>query len=194
MTVIQALPSAHSQQLFGVYLRSLSEPGALGQLPSYDGPALATAPLVLVDLLAPVAAVGDDAHELVADIAAATGAKHVELEDARVAVAAAETRPAQMARLHTATNYDPQTACVLVQRVAELSNDLQSAGIVLELAGPGIESTAALVVNGVGQEFVEKRNELCADFPRGIDIFFVTDAGVVAGLPRSTTVTVKGNH
>lgn len=194
MTALQALTPAQSQKLFGVYLRSLSEPGLIGRLPAGDTPALATAPLVLVDLLAPIAALDDAAGQLVTELAAATGAPVVEAEKARVAVAGAAASPAQLHRLRTATNFDPQTACLVIQQVDSLSNAPEADGVALELSGPGIETTTTLTVGGVGQEFVDKRNELCAEFPRGIDIFFITPAGEVAGMPRSTTVTYEGGN
>lgn len=194
MNDLKALTPAQSQEFFAVYLRSLSEPGRIGQLPTHDVPPIASAPLVLADLLAPIAALDGTAEKLVVNIAAATGASVVEPSKARIAVACEETDSPALELINTATIFDPHTACLLIKRVETLGTDPTAPGIALELSGPGVQGKATLTVGGVSESFICKRNERCSDFPRGFDLYFVTDGGEVAGIPRSTTVTIGGGY
>lgn len=190
MIDLKALTPAQSQAFFAVYLRSLSEPGRIGQLPYDTVPPVASGPLVLADLLAPIAALDETAADLVASIATATGASVVEPSKARIAVACEDADGALLELLNTATAFNPHTACLLIQRVKSLNSDPMAPGIALELSGPGVQKTTTLAVDGVTESFVNKRNKQCSDFPRGFDLYFVTDSRQVAGIPRSTTVAV----
>lgn len=60
------------------------------------------------------------------------------------------------------------------------------------LTGPGVPAgePVHLEVTGLGDRFLAARADLVGDYPTGIDVLFVTDAGTVAGIPRTTRIEV----
>ncbi|MCC6574936.1 MAG: phosphonate C-P lyase system protein PhnH [Planctomycetes bacterium] len=61
-------------------------------------------------------------------------------------------------------------------------------GLLLELSGPGIESTARLRL-AVAQQWLARREQWNAAFPLGVD-FIIADESRLVGLPRTTKVKV----
>jgi alpha-D-ribose 1-methylphosphonate 5-triphosphate synthase subunit PhnH len=56
--------------------------------------------------------------------------------------------------------------------------------------GPGIESERTVRIAGLSETFWRERAELTAQFPCGIDCYFVS-GGALVGLPRTTHVEVN---
>ena len=114
-----------------------------------------------------------------------TGAPLVEPAQARFVLTLSEPTADSLGTVKTATASDPHTACLVVQRVEKLGPDGE---VTLTLTGPGVDGQCDLGVTGLSPEFFATRAELCANFPAGIDVLLVTDAGEVAALPRTTVV------
>ena len=74
----------------------------------------------------------------------------------------------------------PDRSTTLILQVPDLDS-----GPALRLTGPGIETEAALRVDGVPDYFWRERREQNEVFPRGVDLVFVSGDRAVA-LPRST--------
>jgi alpha-D-ribose 1-methylphosphonate 5-triphosphate synthase subunit PhnH len=80
----------------------------------------------------------------------------------------------------------PDRSTTLIVQVESLSS-----GTTLTLSGPGIERTQLLRVEPLPVDFVERAADNRHQFPRGVDLLFVSKSGV-AGLPRSTLVVREG--
>ena len=83
----------------------------------------------------------------------------------------------------------PDDSATLVVEVPVLSDE--SLGTLqLRLTGPGIEHERALSIEGLSPAFFAARDEANSHYPTGIDVLFVDQTGQIAGLPRTTQVTV----
>lgn len=209
--VLRALSADVSQRVFRACLTALARPGTRHRLPTEtlpteslpEGiPAVALVPLALTDLMAPLAGLGA-AVEPARQIASATGARLVEPEQARFALALEDPtrhdqadrhdQPDGLGRLPIGSNWSPELGAVLCQRVTALDDhaDRQGQGALrLTLSGPGIKSSTMIMVTGLSVRFFATRDELTAAFPTGIDLLLITDDGTVTGLPRTTTIEV----
>jgi alpha-D-ribose 1-methylphosphonate 5-triphosphate synthase subunit PhnH len=87
----------------------------------------------------------------------------------------------------------PDIGATAVVQVEVISPAPMSGSLRLKLTGPGIESETVVFVTGVTESFFEKRRELNAEFPMGLDVFLTCDslsAGpCVLALPRTTRVS-----
>jgi alpha-D-ribose 1-methylphosphonate 5-triphosphate synthase subunit PhnH len=79
----------------------------------------------------------------------------------------------------------PENAATLFIRVPSLTE-----GEALNWSGPGIEAKSAVRVAGLTREFWRERAALTAQFPCGVDCYFVA-GGSIVGLPRTTRVEVN---
>lgn len=59
----------------------------------------------------------------------------------------------------------------------------------IRLTGPGIEKPKFLKLDGIKDDFIKIRSELCLSYPLGVDMIFVCDRTMVA-LPRTTIAEV----
>jgi alpha-D-ribose 1-methylphosphonate 5-triphosphate synthase subunit PhnH len=194
-----------SQRVFRACLDALARPGTIHALPTDelpDGvPAVALAPLALTDLMAPLAGLGS-AVGPARRIATASGARLVEPEQARFALALEDS--GELARLPIGSAWSPEFGAMVCQRVAGLRDDhgvalreaqgttapVAQGELRLRLTGPGIKDSTVITVAGLGAEFFAARAELTAAFPTGIDLLLIADDGTVTGLPRTTRIEV----
>ncbi len=96
-----------------------------------------------------------------------------------------------MPALHTmaqGTDAYPDQSATCVIDVAHLSAQAAEGG--WALAGPGIQTTQALNVQGLAPDFVAQRAANHARFPRGVDVFLASH-NHLAGLPRTTHISVS---
>ena len=204
-------PTHGAQQTFRVLLEAMSLPGRLHALPgsAIDGLAPAQADLAppvgigmaavlltLLDAETPVLLAGAMASDTVkAWIRFHTSARPATMVDAP-ALAAAEARdvtPALWQRLALGSDEAPQDGATLIVEVDALSDgDADTPdGIALVLHGPGIESTRALVVQGLPDAFWQWRQALATAMPRGVDLVLIHGRRVAA-IPRSTRLARRG--
>jgi phosphonate C-P lyase system protein PhnH len=61
----------------------------------------------------------------------------------------------------------------------------------VSIDGPGVREPFTADVP-VAKEALARRDSLCANFPRGVDMVFVDPRGRVLGLPRTTVVREVG--
>lgn len=80
------------------------------------------------------------------------------------------------------TENDPDRSTTCVVQVNDLAN---AAG--WTLTGPGIQTTASLLVKGLDASFVRQWADNHAGFPCGVDMFFCAQDRI-AGLPRTTRI------
>lgn len=187
--VLPALSPTASQQVFRACLGALARPGTAHRLPTGElpaqVPAAALVPLALTDLMAPLTGLGRAAG-LARRIATATGARYVEPDQARFAVALDDDHE-ELLRLPVGSTWSPEFGALLSQRVAALG---QAQGTELTLSGPGIKDTTKITVTGLSGAFLAARAELTAAFPTGVDLVLITDDGTMIGIPRTTRIEV----
>lgn len=201
--VLRALSAGAAQQVFRACLGALARPGSLQRLPGGDlpatVPAAALVPLALTDLMAPLTGLGR-AEGLARRIAAATGARYVESERARFAIALDDDHD-RLAELSVGSHWSPELGVLLSQRVEalrqaqgaeeNLAQGVERTGAArLTLSGPGIKDAAVITVAGLSGDFFAARAELTRAFPTGIDLLLITDVGTMIGIPRTTRIEV----
>ena len=83
----------------------------------------------------------------------------------------------------------PDDGATLVVDVPSLDGPL-GGDLELTLTGPGIESVRRLQLAGLPAAFFHSRNRAVANYPMGIDLLLVDEAGRVVGLPRTTRIAI----
>ncbi len=61
----------------------------------------------------------------------------------------------------------------------------------LELSGPGIRDSRQVPFGQLTTGFIAARNQATADYPLGIDVIVVDQAGKIMAFPRTTVISVK---
>ncbi|PZG51498.1 phosphonate C-P lyase system protein PhnH [Spongiactinospora gelatinilytica] len=185
-----------SQRDFRVLLDVLSRPGRIGHLAVTRGTPAATIPVAgLADVEVPLAVLADGGRqEWARALRVATGAPAAEPQAARLVLALRPLTPAEIGALPRGDALHPELGARLVQAVDALLPGAQAApgDTVLALTGPGIDGRAELAVRGFGEDAARALAAANAGFPAGIDTFLVAPDGAVAGLPRSTRITLDG--
>lgn len=182
-------PPLAAQAVFRRLLDAMARPGTVASLevlpaPAPLAPAAGAIALTLCD--ADTAVWLDPAlrtPEVVAWLRFHTGCRIVEVLEEAAFAFAAEPSAIPFDRLSTGSDEYPDRSATAVLQVARLE-----AGAPLRLDGPGIETTAALRVEGLPAGFIAWRTRNHATYPRGVDVVLVAGTEI-AGLPRSTAVT-----
>lgn len=182
-------PPLAAQAVFRRLLDAMARPGMVVSLeappaPLPLAPAAGAIALTLCD--ADTAVWLDPAlrtAEVIAWLRFHTGCRFVgAAEDAAFAFAA-DVVAVPFDRLSIGSDEFPDRSATAVLQVVRLG-----AGTPLRLAGPGIETTTTLHVEGLPPGFIEWRRRNHTAYPRGVDVVLVAGAAIAA-LPRSTAVT-----
>lgn len=196
MSAVQPLPGFpapvdDAQRVFRAVMSALAEPGRivpLAGLPTPPSPLSATAAaiaLALADYETPIAL----APALAGDAAAAflrfhTGAAVV-ADTGRAAFVIADAAGFEgLEGLAVGTLDYPDRSATLILQVDALAADGP-----LTLAGPGVPGSRRLGIDPLPSTLVPALAANRALFPRGVDLLLAAP-DAVAGLPRSTTVTL----
>ncbi|WP_425307749.1 phosphonate C-P lyase system protein PhnH [Ammonicoccus fulvus] len=182
------LDNDERQQVFRVCLDALAHPGTIRSLGITRHPAAHLPMLALTDLMTPVAALGTEPVDAITTIAGLTRAPITEPTAARWVLTGPDPDPAALRTLPTGTAADPHLGAMVCIPVADLAGP---EGLPLTLAGPGIPETRTLTVDGLTAPVVAARAELNSAYPRGVDLLLITPDGRLAGLPRTTVITVN---
>jgi alpha-D-ribose 1-methylphosphonate 5-triphosphate synthase subunit PhnH len=180
-----------SQAVFRAVLQALARPGRIYQLPAVRefpradaryGYAILAA---LADGEVSICLTGASEAEC-AFASLGTGARLSRVGEADYALALEDdpTVPISLTRGELETPEDGATLVALVRRIG-------ADGLALSCAGPGVRSSTRLRVAGLSSETMAARNVACSAYPLGIDLILVDVDGRVAGIPRTTTVTVE---
>lgn len=177
-----------SQRTFRALLDALARPGRVGALelrapvPPALLPALALADVDVTTCL--LTRRGEDT-DWQAVLTTATGAVAAELEEADIVVALRAPTPDEVRSLRRGRADAPELGACLTLAFRRLG-----AGLWLGLRGPGVPGAERLLVEGLEPEVFEALAAANRRFPAGVDAFVVAEDGAVAGLPRSTDLTV----
>lgn len=188
------MDGATSAATFRVLLDTLARPGTVGRLPDgFDAripPALVPA-LALGDVGLRVSAIGPDAEVWSEVLRAAIGTAPAPLATAAIVVALRLPVPVEVHALERGDAMRPELGTrLLVACEGLVAGDRDAAGTVLALEGPGVDGRRLLAVAGADHDLFETLSVVNAEFPAGVDVHFVDAMGLVAGLPRSTSVEV----
>lgn len=188
------ISGAPSQAVFDVLMRALSEPGTLRVLPAE---VLATGieptlwPLLALSDVDVAINVDDDVagehSRLVSD---ATGAPTTELRAADM-VALSSPLPTQIDHIRRGDAWHPELGARVVLAVRSLQTEPHVDALMLTLEGPGVNGSTEVYVGGLAEEIAERLGRASGTFPSGFDTWLVAADGALAGIPRSTKVTVS---
>lgn len=192
-------PVRASQYIFRVLLDALANPGTIRPLivhPLIAADASSVQPYIaslLVTMLDHEVSLhiaqADDADALRDLVVRRTRVAMALASDADFVVAAADMDSSLPEQLKRGSLEFPDDGATLVVRVPSLT-DPDVTGLNLALRGPGIPETRSLRVSGIGAGTIESRNHAVANYPTGIDLLLTDDAGMVAGIPRTTVITI----
>lgn len=84
--------------------------------------------------------------------------------------------------------YPDLSATVIIQ-VDATGRSSSTGGLVLSLAGPGIETRETICVTGLAPQLIDALQAVNREFPLGIDAFLAGADDTVIGLPRTTRIT-----
>lgn len=176
-----------SQSTFRCLLAAASRPGSLPKLPdTAESPDIALLHAVL-DHETSFGTVGVEQDAAYA-LGYETGARLVSPDKADFVLVRGGHSRGALTRMRHGTLEEPHLGATAIFFVRRLSSD---GAITLELSGPGVDGHKALRVDGFAIAEVEALNRSRAEYPRGVDIYMVDEAGRVAGLPRSTRLEVR---
>jgi alpha-D-ribose 1-methylphosphonate 5-triphosphate synthase subunit PhnH len=186
-----------SQKNYRRLLQALSRPGRVVRLEPVDGPgpfaaARAVAECLLDSDVGFCVAGNGGAAALQAAIAGATGARVSPLEEADFIFFVEGGGRGGVCRARRGALESPEDGATLVYCV-----DPPPAGgaerFRVRLTGPGIPGAGGIApeMAGITVEAFQALVIVNADFPLGVDAFFVRPDGELMGLPRSTRIQVR---
>ena len=178
-------PVFDSQRVFRCVLQATAQPGKLFALPPTGVAPREAVALTLLDHEVAFCAVGgppEDAER----ISGLTGSRIVPLPEADFALFSGGSGVG-ISTLERGTLERPETGATAIFAVRRLSN---TGTFTLKLSGPGIPDGRSLGAEGLSAEEAEAIRDSRQDYPLGVDVYLVDDAGQVAGLPRSTRLDV----
>lgn len=181
-----------AQRDFTTLLDVLARPGKIGRLQVPAGvPAAALAACGLVDVEVELRVLtGDDTEgqDWGEAVHAATSAPRSELEFARTVLALRPVTADEVAQLPRGDALNPERGARLFATVDELTPG--DGPLTLRLTGPGVPGERLLGVRGLPAAVFEALATANSGFPLGVDTFLVAGDGAVAGLPRSTRLSI----
>jgi alpha-D-ribose 1-methylphosphonate 5-triphosphate synthase subunit PhnH len=186
-----------SQKNYRSLLQAMSRPGRLVRLKALDGMSPFAAAMAVAECLldseVSLRVVGNGAAaSLQASIVRTTGARAECLEAADFVFVCGVRSRGGVREAKRGRPKCPEEGATVVYCL-----DAQPAGVSerfrVRLAGPGIPGSAGIAPEMPGIP-VEEWSELItvnADYPLGVDAFFVRPSGELMGLPRSTRIQVR---
>lgn len=194
LTAQARLSADRSQAVFRGLLDALSRPGLVVGPPAdapTDVPAALLGVLALADVDLTVAILAaDDAIGWSAVVRTATGARPAPLEQADMVVALRAPSPGEVGVVERGDPTAPERGARLFLACDSLVGS-DRGDVALRLEGPGVPASRRLIVAGLPAAVFAAIADANRGFPAGIDTWLVAADGAVAGLPRSTRITVE---
>lgn len=180
-------PVFDAQRVFRCLLQATASPGKIFTLlpTGVDAPEAVT--LTLLDHEVSFSAVGESAEELEERISRMTGARVGPAREADFVLISGEDSGDMVLNLKRGALERPETGATVIYAVERLD----SGPLTLRLSGPGVPDKRVLAVEGLSESGAEALRESRSDYPLGVDVYLVDEAGRVAGLPRSTRLEVN---
>ncbi len=178
---------ADTQQAhFRLLLEAMARPGLcqpLTALPETGPAALA----ILATLLDAEVSLADPNKLLRDDDWPMLQVKTAHVEQADYVICDGSRAPEFTPKLGTLPNPDQSATVVLI--VDGIGHIEEEGSTHLKLTGPGIANNNELLINGINQQWLDRREDWVCGFPLGVDFILVDDRQLVA-LPRTTKVEI----
>lgn len=189
-----------TQQTFRVALAAMTTPGQILQLAwdpklsrDIDGPDrwLAALLLALADHEVSVAFdLGGRSGAFAGEIGRWTRAGTAAPDVADMVVADATAMDPELpARLRRGSLQYPDDSALLILQVERLAAS-GGEGVALDLTGPGVDGRIGFRVSGLRDGVIASRDVAVSQYPTGIDLLLVDRDGRIAGIPRTSAITV----
>lgn len=201
-----------TQKVFRVLLDALSRPGKLHELPPVgfvfgsartrssafeQFQALGAVLVTLLDHEVTFCLLSQDGqddvtHDLSIQLGNLTASHAVPRDKANYVVTLQAPAPSLLSQLNPGNLLYPDTSATLICLVPELAARSLSehTGTLLALDGPGVAERQTVWVADTNATFFNALSTVNAQYPLGFDVIWVTPAGRVAGLPRSSQLTI----
>ena len=173
---------------YRILLQAAANPGKLFDMP--PAPDASTAEAILLTLLdgeVTFHALGPNAPEVAERLARATGARVAPAPEADFVLVLGSDSGAAVLELRRGTLEAPEDGATVVYAVGCLK---VRGSLTVKLSGPGVPGERTLGVEGLDRQEVEGLRKSRASYPLGVDVYLADEAGLVAGLPRSTRLEV----
>jgi alpha-D-ribose 1-methylphosphonate 5-triphosphate synthase subunit PhnH len=98
----------------------------------------------------------------------------------------------QFSQLKKGTLAQPNAGATVLYLLDSLSEQPTANAMKINLAGPGIKRVQTIYTGGLDPDEIEQWGHYRVEYPRGIDIYLVTRAGNLVGIPRSVNLKTGG--
>ena len=191
------LRGAASQQVFDVLMRTASKPGSIRLLPvdllDRDVPMVAWLALALADVDVPVAAnpaaIASSHRPLAATVTEATSAPFTELDSAWIALLHHPTVD-EIRATPCGSALVPEAGARLAIGADMILSGSSRGDVTVDLDGPGVAGHRSLTISGIDADVMAELGR-SPRFPAGRDAWFFTPDGLVAAIPRSTSLSFR---
>ena len=180
--------AAREQGAFRALLNAMARPGLIANLGKAGEP---DAALTILEALLDhevTFAVVPDRSETVDAILRQTGSHNVPLPDADFVLTDTDALSGVLEQVKVGDLEYPDRSATVVCLVPGLSVDEES-GLRLTLAGPGINGSRWISIEGISPATVEAIQETNGFPPQGVELVFVTPSGRFACITRYTRLT-----
>jgi alpha-D-ribose 1-methylphosphonate 5-triphosphate synthase subunit PhnH len=188
---------SRSQKNYRRLLQAMSRPGRVVRLESLNGVSLFAAEMAVAECLLDsevgFCVAGDGrAQALQAAIAGFTGARLESLQSADFVFFVPGGSQGSVRLAKRGCSEFPEEGATLVYCLESLPADT-SDRFRVRLTGPGIPGSSGIApeMPGIPVQAFQDLMIVNADYPLGVDAFFVRPNGEVMGLPRSTRIRVR---
>ncbi|WP_078381925.1 phosphonate C-P lyase system protein PhnH [Sutcliffiella halmapala] len=93
-----------------------------------------------------------------------------------------------MKQVKIGTLEDPHLSATIIILVKNLSTITNDNGNSLTFQGPGIAEKMTINIEGMSNAWLSERKKINKEFPLGVDFIFVTEAGDIMAIPRTTLI------
>jgi alpha-D-ribose 1-methylphosphonate 5-triphosphate synthase subunit PhnH len=180
-------PVFGSQRVFRCLLEATASPGKVFALPPFDAAAPETVARTLLDPEVTFCVAGREARETEGRLSRLTGARAVPPPEADFALMLDAEAGGLASELERGSLEYPERGATVIYAVVRLA---ETGSLALRLGGPGVPESRNLGVEGLLISEAEALQEGRAGYPLGVEAYLVDEAGMVAGLPRSTSLEV----
>jgi alpha-D-ribose 1-methylphosphonate 5-triphosphate synthase subunit PhnH len=187
-----------NQATYRLLLEAIARPGRVVRLDHLEtlSPIASTAALLdcLLDheVSVCILAGGEEVSDTLRAAVAATGARFVPLDRADFVVVAGGDSRGGLAQAKRGTYEHPDEGATLIYRLNKATGP-SSDRFRVRLDGPGIAEPEGVAPEMRGLPIDELRalSAVNADYPLGVDAFFVRPNGELLGIPRSTRIRLR---
>lgn len=179
--------ATQSQLTFRCLLSSTARPGVLSELPPSESSPDTALLYALLDHETSFGTIGVE-PEIAERLSRDTGARFLSPEEADFVLVRGGDSKGALVRMKRGNLEEPHMGATAIFAVQRLSS---CGPLTLELSGPGVAGQRTLGIEGIATSEIVALRESRAEYPRGVDVYMVGDAGTVVALPRSTRLDVR---